>query len=165
MTTPAPTESGEDTDTGTDRPDLRVVPDPAEPVEDVEEDTEADSDADEVDAFAAEEVLDTDGNPAVPQAPLDVRLRETAIRYLHGIPAFGSSPASFAESMEYSQHGDWAVSESTGKRAVHGIATILAYLITYLPVEVLGRARTKPGPFVIAVAIGVCLINVAALAL
>lgn len=164
MTTPAPPESGEDTDIGTERPDLRVVPEPAEHVEDVEpaeETAEADSDVVDVDA---EPVLDTDGNPATPQAPVDVRLREMLIRSLHGIPAFGQSPASFAESIEYSQNGDWASSESTAKRAVHGLATILAYLITYLPVDVLGRARTKPGPFLVAVAIGVCLINVLALA-
>lgn len=144
---PAPTESREDTTTDGEteqRPDLRLV-----------------SDSTEHDDAT---VLDTDGNPAVPQAPLDVRLRETAIRYLHGIPAFGQSPASFAESIEYSQTGDWATSESTAKRAVHGLATILAYLITYPLVDLLGKARTKPGPFLVAVAIGVCLINVAALA-
>lgn len=152
----SPTKDTDDTP----RPDLQVVRDaePSEPGEDsaAGEDTGTDDGQEAGEA----PVLDSNGEPVTPQAPLDVQLREAAVRYLHGLPGFGQRPASFAESIEYSQTGDWATSSNGAKRAVHGLATVLTYVVTYPLVDLLGQARTKPGPFAIALLIAFVLVQV-----
>jgi len=87
---------------------------------------------------------DEGGTRVTAQAPLDVRIKEKLSRGVRAVPAFGQVPASFAESWEYSQTGDWASSENGGKRIAHGFATAIAYTLTYPLVEGLGTARTKP---------------------
>lgn len=104
-------------------------------------------------------MVDADGNPVTPRAPVDVRIREAALHYLRGIPAFGKPLPSFADSIAYSQEGDWATSDKSVKRALHGVATVLAYLVTYPLVDLLGKARTKPGPFAIAVLIVIAAVS------
>ncbi len=146
------------------RPDLQVVRDSDLP-EPIGEPAADEHNVENGDGAEPEPVLDSYGNPVTPQAPLDVRVRETVVRHLHGIPAFGQPPASFAEAIEYSQNGDWATSTNGAKRAAHGLATILAFLLTYPLVDLFGKARTKPGPFVIAVAIAISFLNVLAIAL
>ena len=144
------------------RPDLQVVrePAPTEPSEKpdtagTEDEAGAVADGDE-----AEPPLDSNGDPVTPQAPLDVQLRESLVRYLHGIPAFGQAPASFAEAIEYSQTGDWATSSNGAKRAVHGLATVITYTVTWPLVDLLGKHRTKPGPFAVAVLTAFVLVQV-----
>lgn len=106
-----------------------------------------------------EPVVGHDGEPVDPQAPFDVRLREAALRHAHGVPAFGKALPSLAESLEHSQHGDWATNPNGVKRAVHGLATLVAYTVTWPLVDVLGRARTKPGPFAIAVLLVIAAVS------
>lgn len=145
------------------RPDLQVVrePDPSELVEEPDVEVSAEDDGDE----AAPPLLDSHGDPVTPQAPLDVQLRESLVRYLRGIPAFGTSPASFAEAIEYSQNGDWATSSNGAKRAVHGLATVITFVVTWPLVDLLGKHRTKPGPFAVAVLIAFVLLQIAVVAL
>lgn len=151
----SPTKDTDDTP----RPDLQVVRD-AEPSEPGEEPAAGEDTRDDGQEAADAPVLDSNGEPVTPQAPLDVQLREAAVRYLHGLPGFGQRPASFAESIEYSQTGDWATSSNGAKRAVHGLATVLTYVVTYPLVDLLGQARTKPGPFAIALLIAFVLVQV-----
>lgn len=154
------------------RPDLQVVREPAaaesteEPADLGEEATaDAEHQNDDNDGDEPEALLDSNGDPVTPQAPLDVQIREHVVRYLHGIPAFGQRPASFAEALEYSQNGDWASSEKGAKRAAHGIATVLTFIVTWPLVDLLGKARTKPGPFAVALFIAFAVLNVLIFAL
>lgn len=169
MTSPTnspPPEPGEEQEQP--RPDLQVVREPelfesTEPTEPTEEpggDVSAENDGDE-----AEPLLDSNGDPVTPQAPLDVQLRESLVRSLHGIPAFGQAPASFAEAIEYSQTGDWATSSNGAKRAVHGLATVITFVVTWPLVDLLGRHRTKPGPFAVAVLSAFVLLQIVIFAL
>lgn len=157
-TPPEPADQGESA-----RPDLQVVrdPNPSDTGESVDPVGEPAAELDE----DAEPLLDSTGQPVTPQAPWDVRLREQAIQTLHGLPAFGSSPPSFAESISYSQEGDWATSENGAKRAVHGLATVITYLVTYPLVDVLGKHRSKPGPFALVLLIVLAASYVLALVL
>lgn len=157
-----------------ERPNLQAVPDPpAETETAAQPDTEVEvePDGDVLDADDGEDdgddepVLDTNGDPVTPQAPWDVQLTEAAVRYLHGIPAFGQRPASFAEAIEYSQNGDWATNTNGAKRAAHGIATVIAFVVTWPLVDLLGKARTKPGPFCVALFIAFAVLNIAVFAL
>lgn len=153
------------------RPDLQVVREPpAESTEepaDLGEDTTAgvEHQDDDTDGDEPEALLDSNGDPVTPAAPLDIQIREHAVRYLHGLPAFGQRPASFAEAIEYSQTGDWATSEKGAKRAAHGLATVIAFVVTWPLVDLLGNARTKPGPFCVALFIAFALLNLAIFAL
>lgn len=97
-------------------------------------------------------VLSKDGQPVNPQAPLDIRVREGILAALKASPRFNQRPASFAESLEYSQRGDWATSEKGAKRAVHGLCTVIAFLATY-PLDIALKARTKPVGFVLTIAL------------
>lgn len=149
--TPLPDTGSTDTDTGERvggadaRPDLHLVrePDTAGTVIDGTAETTVE--------VAPEPVTDREGNPITPQAPLDVRLRESTLAFLRNVPAFGHVPASFRESIEYSQRGDWATSDTSAKRVAHGLATVLAFVGTYPLVEGLGKAREKPIGLVLAV--------------
>lgn len=129
-------------DTDTACPDLRLVADNTASSENQHEPVVIDTPA---------AVLDSDGQPVAPRAPLDVRLRETVLAFVRGLPAFGQVPASFRESIDYSQRGDWATSETSAKRVVHGLATVLAFVGTYPLVEGLGKAREKPVGLVLTV--------------
>lgn len=167
-TSSPPPEPGEDQP----RPDLQVVREPTAPEStqdpaDLGEDTiDAEHQDDDNDGdIEAEPLLDSNGDPVTPQAPLDVQIREHAVRYLHGLPAFGQRPASFAEAIEYSQTGDWATSEKGAKRALHGMATVITFVVTYPLVDLLGNARTKPGPFAVALLIAIAASSVLALVL
>lgn len=146
------------------RPDLQVVRD-ANPTDPAGQPAAGADAAESDDSQGAEgdhdgPLLDSNGDPVTPQAPLDVQLREIAVRYLHGLPGFGQRPASFAESIEYSQTGDWATSSNGAKRAVHGLATVLTFVVTWPLVDLLGKARTKPGPFAVALLIAFVLVQV-----
>lgn len=140
------------------RPDLHVVRD-TDPAE---------ADTAEVEATATTEVeappetpaettgpvpvLDADGEVVTPQAPLDVRVRTSIQAAVSAIPSLTERPASFKESLEYSQTGDWCASDNTGKRVAHGLATVIAYIVTY-PLDLIQRARTKPIGFVLVLAV------------
>lgn len=154
------------------RPDLQVVREPAaaestEEPADLGEDTTAvaEHQDDDTDGDEPEPLLDSNGEPVTPAAPLDIQIREHAVRYLHGLPAFGGRPASFAEAIEYSQTGDWATSSNGAKRAAHGLATVIAFVVTWPLVDLLGKARTKPGPFAVALFIAFAVLNVLIFAL
>lgn len=159
MSTATDSSPPEDTD-DTPRPDLQVVRDAdrSEPAE--EPAAGEDTGTGESEEAGEAPLLDSNGDPVTPQAPLDVQLREIAVRYLHGLPGFGQRPASFAESIEYSQTGDWATSSNGAKRAVHGLATVITYVVTWPLVDLLGKARTKPGPFAVALLIAFVLAQV-----
>lgn len=103
-------------------------------------------------------MVTSDGEAVQPQAPLDVRLRESALAALRDRPRFSQRPPSLAESIEYSQKGDWAVSDKGAKRIAHGLCTVLAYALTY-PLDLVLQARSKPIGFVLTVALLIAVIN------
>lgn len=105
-------------------------------------------------------VVDADGEPVAGKAPLDVRIRSSMQNALSAIPALNEAPASFTESLEYSQRGDWCASDSTAKRVAHGLATVVAYIVTYPVVDLLGKARSKPIGFVLAVVLVITVLNI-----
>lgn len=155
MTEPEPTEQAETSQ----RPELHVVrgtepdTDPAEAVTDADADVDVEGTAESPgETTGSLPVLDADGNPVSGKAPLDVRVRDALLRGVYGIPAFGQVPASFADSIAYSQHGDWATSDNGLARVTHGLSTVLAYVATYPLVEGLGKAREKPIGFVLVLA-------------
>ncbi len=128
------------------RPELRVIR---------SEDVPPESDTE---ITAPIPVVDSDGKPVQPQAPLDVRIRDAALAALRNLPRLTERPPSFVESLEYSQHGDWTASDNGLKRAVHGLCTLLAYLLTY-PLDIVIRVRAKPIGFVLTLAVLIVLIN------
>ena len=141
-----PTPDPNDSAAEPQRPDLHVVRDPEVPPE---SDTEI---------TGPIPVVTSDGEPVQPQAPLDVRLRELALAALRDRPRFSQRPPSFVESIEYSQKGDWAVSDKGAKRIAHGLCTVLAYALTY-PLDLVLQARSKPVGFVLTVALLIAVIN------
>lgn len=156
-----------DPDRDEQRPDLHVVRNDHEPAS--EPDTDMGTGTSVVPVETTTEVtgpvpvLDADGNPVPAHAPLDVRIRTGALAFVRGVPAFGQVPASFRESLYYSQCGDWATSENGGKRVVHGLCTVVAYLATYPLVEGLGKAREKPVGLIVTLALLTALIHTLAL--
>lgn len=149
-------------------------PEPARPELHVVRDTDNGATAVEVDAPTEVEVppetpaevtgpvpiVDADGELVAGKAPLDVRIRNNIQNALSAIPALNEQPASFTESLEYSQRGDWCASDSTAKRVAHGLATVVAYTVTYPVVDLLGKARTKPIGIVLAVALVITVLSI-----
>ncbi len=131
------------------RPDLQIVRDETPPGPPPEEDTEI---------TGPIPVVDADGNTVTARAPIDVRAKEAAVAALAHRPRFATRPPSFAESLEYSQSGDWAATDNTAKRVAHGLATVVAYIATY-PLDLVLRARGKPIGFVLTVAVVLTLVH------
>lgn len=147
------------------RPDLHVVraADTAAADDADDETTESDSDVPPetpVETTGPVPVVNDDGEAITPQAPIDVRIRQMLLGAVRALPALSEPPASFRESLEYSQTGDWAVRDNTGKRAVHGIATVLAYVLTYPVVDLPAKARSKPIGFILCLALLVAVLNI-----
>lgn len=145
------------------RPDLHIVR--ATDTDPAEEDTAAAAEVKTPPETPAETtgpvpVVDADGQVVAPQAPLDVRIRNAVQQAIAAIPALSERPASFRESLEYSQRGDWTANDNAAKRVVHGLATLVTYLVTYLPVDLLGRARTKPIGFVLSLVLVITVANI-----
>lgn len=157
-------EPSEQDDSEPQRPELHVVRDD-EPDADQDAETPEVGEAPEeteVETTGPVPVLDADGNPVTAQPPLDVRARCALTRGVRAVPAFGQVPASFAESWEYSQEGDWTSSESGAKRIAHGLCTVIAYTASYPFVEGIGAARTKPVRFVLTLIVLIALTYTAA---
>ena len=117
------------------RPDLHVVPDVPDLTPDGELGTQAEP---------------TDGD-VEPQAPWQYRVHAAVTSGVHKLPTLWTErPVSFAERVEYSRSGDWAVAESGAKRTLHLLGTILC-----LPVGAVGAfllsASEKPSRFFLLV--------------
>lgn len=129
------------------RPDLQIVRDEDLPAPPPEQDTEI---------TGPVPVLDSEGNPVTGRAPIDVRVKEVAVGWVAARPRMTTRPPSMAETLEHSQRGDWAAADNAAKRAVHGLATLLTFVLTY-PLDVVLRARDKPIAFVLTVAVLITL--------
>ncbi|MBB3053568.1 hypothetical protein FHS23_004622 [Prauserella isguenensis] len=129
------------------RPDLQVVRDEDPPEPPPEHDTEI---------TGPVPVLDSEGNPVAARAPIDVRLKEAAVGWVAARPRMATRPPSMAETLEHSQRGDWAAADNGAKRAVHGLATLLSFVLTY-PLDVVLRSRDKPIAFVLTIAVLITL--------
>lgn len=136
------------------RPDLRIVRDTDTPT-----DTPAPAETD-TERTGEIPVLDSDGTPVAPKAPLDVRVREQLVAFARTVPGLTTAPPSLSESLEHSQHGDWTTSESSAKRAAHGLATVVAYLVTF-PADLVVHLRCKPLGFLALLAVVFCLYKLA----
>lgn len=94
--------------------------------------------------------LGVDGTPLTPLAPWDIRARAAVVAAFKASPRWSEPPPSFAESLEYSSRGDWATSDKGAKRAIHVLATVLAFLVTY-PLDLVIKFRAKPIGLVLTV--------------
>lgn len=101
-------------------------------------------------------MLDAEGHPVAARAPLDVRAKDAAVRWARSQSRMSTRPPSMAETLAYSQEGDWAAADNAAKRGIHGLATLATFTLTW-PLDVILRSRDKPIAFVLTLAVLITL--------